>query len=173
MAKTIKGITIEFEGRTSKLVKALGEIDVKLKNTQTALKEVNKAFELDPENMDVAISKMKTLQQAIDETKEKLKLEEEAAKKASEALISGKISEADYATILSGISKTKKELEELEKQADETNKEIEDVDPKNIEEVGKQASNSKEKMLALKDAAGKVKDALVKVSKQAQNFVKS
>ena len=64
MAKTIKGITIEFEGRTSKLVKALGEIDVKLKNTQTALKEVNKAFELDPENMDVAISKMKTLQQA-------------------------------------------------------------------------------------------------------------
>lgn len=173
MAKTIKGITIEFEGRTSKLVKALGEIDVKLKNTQTALKEVNKAFELDPENMDVAISKMKTLQQAIDETKEKLKLEEEAAKKASEALISGKISEADYATILSGISKTKKELEELEKQADDTNKEIESVDPKNIEEVGKQASNSKEKMLALKDAAGKVKDALVKVSKQAQNFVKS
>jgi TP901 family phage tail tape measure protein len=173
MAKTIKGITIEFEGRTSKLVKALGEIDVKLKNTQTALKEVNKAFELDPENMDVAISKMKTLQQAIDETKQKLALEEEAAKKASEALISGKISEADYATILSGISKTKKELEELEKQADETNKEIEDVDPKNIEEVGKQASNSKEKMLALKDAAGKVKDALVKVSKQAQNFVKS
>ena len=173
MAKTIKGITIEFEGRTSKLVKALGEIDVKLKNTQTALKEVNKAFELDPDNMDVAISKMKTLQQAIDETKEKLKLEEEAAKKASEALISGKISEADYATILSGISKTKKELEELEKQADETNKEIEDVDPKNIEEVGKQASNSKDKMLALKDAAGKVKDALVKVSKQAQNFVKS
>ena len=173
MAKTIKGITIEFEGRTSKLVKALGEIDVKLKNTQTALKEVNKAFELDPDNMDVAISKMKTLQQAIDETKEKLKLEEEAAKRASEALISGKISEADYATILSGISKTKKELEELEKQADETNKEIEDVDPKNIEEVGKQASNSKDKMLALKDAAGKVKDALVKVSKQAQNFVKS
>ena len=173
MAKTIKGITIEFEGRTSKLVKALGEIDVKLKNTQTALKEVNKAFELDPENMDVAISKMKTLQQAIDETKEKLKLEEEAAKKASEALISGKISEADYATILSGISKTKKELEELEKQADDTNKEIESVDPKNIEEVGKQASNSKDKMLALKDAAGKVKDALVKVSKQAQNFVKS
>lgn len=173
MAKTIKGITIEFEGRTSKLVKALGEIDVKLKNTQTALKEVNKAFELDPENMDVAISKMKTLRQAIDETKQKLALEEEAAKKASEALISGKISEADYATILSGISKTKKELEELEKQADETNKEIEDVDPKNIEEVGKQASNSKEKMLALKDAAGKVKDALVKVSKQAQNFVKS
>ena len=173
MAKTIKGITIEFEGRTSKLVKALGEIDVKLRNTQTALKEVNKAFELDSENMDVAISKMKTLQQAIDETKQKLALEEEAAKKASEALISGKISEADYATILSGISKTKKELEELEKQADETNKEIEDVDPKNIEEVGKQASNSKEKMLALKDAAGKVKDALVKVSKQAQNFVKS
>ena len=90
--------------KKTQIVKALGEIDVKLKNTQTALKEVNKAFELDPENMDVAISKMKTLQQAIDETKQKLALEEEAAKKASEALISGKISEADYATILSGIT---------------------------------------------------------------------
>ena len=43
-AKTIKGITIEIEGKTSGLVKALEEANKELSRTKSALKDVNDAL---------------------------------------------------------------------------------------------------------------------------------
>ena len=83
MAKTIKGITIELEGKTSGLVKSLAEVDKQLKETQDALKQVDQALDLDPKNVDLVVNKQKVLNEAIDETRKKLELEQEAAQKAS------------------------------------------------------------------------------------------
>ena len=52
-AKTIKGITIEIEGKTSGLVSALEDANKALSKTKSALKDVNDALKLDPGNEDI------------------------------------------------------------------------------------------------------------------------
>ena len=49
----IKGITIEIGGDTTKLNKALKDVDSSLKNTQGQLKDVNKLLKLDPANVEL------------------------------------------------------------------------------------------------------------------------
>lgn len=172
MAKTIKGITIELEGKTSGLVKSLSDVDKQLKTTQDALKQVNSALKLDPQNVEVLASKQKLLTDAIEQTKKKLELEQQAADKARQALSVGKITEADYATLISNVSKTASELDKMEQEAKDTASAIKNVDSGAIKSVGDEASRSKDKMLALKDATKLLKDGLTKVSKAAQNLVK-
>jgi phage-related minor tail protein len=116
-AKTIKGITIEIEGKTSGLVKALEEANKELSRTKSALKDVNDALKLDPGNADLIRQKQQLLADAIDETKKKLEAEKTAAKDAADALARGDISSEQYATLTAEVAKTTKELEALEKQA--------------------------------------------------------
>ena len=171
MAKTIKGITIELEGKTSGLVKSLAEVDKQLKETQDALKQVDQALDLDPKNVDLVVNKQKVLNEAIDETRKKLELEQEAAQKASEALDAGNISQSDYATVISQVTKTTDALEKLEAEAEETDKALEEIDAGEIDEVGDAADKSAGKMGNLKTATGELKKALEKVSSMARQFI--
>ncbi len=116
-AKTIKGITIEIEGKTSGLVKALEEANKELSRTKSALKDVNDALKLDPGNADLIRQKQQLLADAIEETKKKLEAEKIAAKDAADALARGDISSEQYATLTAEVAKTTKELKNLEKQA--------------------------------------------------------
>ena len=50
MANRIKGITVEIGGDTTKLSKALKNVDSSIKNTQSQLRDVNKLLKLDPGN---------------------------------------------------------------------------------------------------------------------------
>jgi len=116
-AKTIKGITIEIEGKTSGLVKSLEEANKALGKTQSALKDVNGALKLDPGNTELITQKQKLLADAIEETKKKLEAERQAAADAADALERGDISQEQYATLQAEVSKTTKELERLEEEA--------------------------------------------------------
>lgn len=173
MAKTVKGIIIEIEGKTSGLVKSLADVDKQLKNTQDALKQVDQALKLDPNNVELLASKQKLLTDAIEDTKKKLDIEREAADKAKDALKLGTITEQDYATLISNVSKTASELDKMEGEASNTAQAIKDIDAGKIKDVGSAAQDSKEKMMALKDATKLLKEGLVKASKAAQNFLKS
>ena len=173
MAKTVKGIIIEIEGKTSGLVKSLADVDKQLKNTQDALKQVDQALKLDPNNVELMASKQKLLTDAIENTKKKLDIEREAADKAKDALKLGTITEQDYATLISNVSKTASELDKMEGEASNTAQAIKDIDAGKIKDVGSAAQDSKDKMMALKDATKLLKEGLVKASKSAQNFLKS
>ena len=48
MANRIRGITVEIGGDTTKLSKALKNVDGSIKSTQTQLRDVNKLLKLDP-----------------------------------------------------------------------------------------------------------------------------
>lgn len=74
----IKGITIEIGANTVKLTDALKETDKELSKTQAALKDVNKLLKLDPKNTEMLKQKQQLLSAAIDETKQKLKIEQDA-----------------------------------------------------------------------------------------------
>ena len=73
MAGRISGITIEIGGDTTKLQTALKGVDGQLRQTQSALKDINKLLKLDPGNTELLVQKQKNLEKAINETKDRLK----------------------------------------------------------------------------------------------------
>lgn len=78
MADRIKGITIEIDGDTTKLSKALQGVDKELRSAQSSLKDVNKLLKIDPGNIELLRQKQGFLNDAISSTEEKLKKEREA-----------------------------------------------------------------------------------------------
>ena len=68
----IKGITISFAGDTTKLDKALREINNKTKSLDKELKQVDKALKFNPTSVELWRQKQQLLTQKITETKSKL-----------------------------------------------------------------------------------------------------
>lgn len=117
MAGSIRGITIEIEGKTDGLVKSLDSVNKQLKDTQGQLKTVEKAMKLDPTNLDLVVTHQQILNTAIAETKQKLELEKKAAEDAKQALALGKITTHEYNTLQAEVSKTEAELFNLGEQS--------------------------------------------------------
>ena len=80
MAGNIKGITIEIDGNTTPLQKAIGDVNKSIKDTQKQLKDVNKLLKLDPKNTTLLQQKQELLNKAVADTKSKLDTEREALK---------------------------------------------------------------------------------------------
>ena len=96
MASRIKGITVEIGGDTTGLEKALKSVNSSIKNTQSALKDVNRLLKLDPSNTEAVTQKQRMLKDAIeailstrnivDELSLALALREDADERVEEAL---------------------------------------------------------------------------------------
>lgn len=72
MAGTVKGITIKFDGDTTGLNRALGQINKATRGTQSSLRDVNRALKLDPTNINLITQKQTLLRQRVDGAKQKL-----------------------------------------------------------------------------------------------------
>lgn len=120
MADRIKGITVEINGDTTGLSKALSGVNKEIRNTQAQLKDVNKLLKLDPGNTDLIAQKHKLLQQAVEETKKKLQSLKEVQKQADEALKNGTISQEQYDGLQREIAETTQKLKDLEAQAEQS-----------------------------------------------------
>lgn len=81
----IKGITIEIDGNTTGLQKALAGVDKSLKATDASLKDVNKLLKLDPTNVELLTQKQSYLKSAIGDVQEKLRIEKEALEQLKNA----------------------------------------------------------------------------------------
>lgn len=120
MADRIKGITVEINGDTTGLSKALQGVNKEIRNTQSQLKDVNKLLKLDPGNTELITQKHKLLQQAVEETKKKLQSLKEAQKQADEALKNGTITQEQYDGLQREIEETTQKLKSLEDQANQS-----------------------------------------------------
>lgn len=69
----IKGITIEFEGNTTKLDSALRKIKNSTKDLDSELKSINKALKFNPGNIDLWTAKQNALKDKIEQTEHNLK----------------------------------------------------------------------------------------------------
>jgi phage-related minor tail protein len=69
----IKGITIEFNGDTTKLDKALRQVRTSTKDIDKELKQVNNALKFNPTNVDLWRQKQELLNQKVSKTEENLK----------------------------------------------------------------------------------------------------
>ena len=124
---SIRGITIEIAGNTSKLVKSLDNATKACNTVEKQLKAVNNALKWDPTSIDALTKKQEILQNGIKATTDKLNAEKEAAQQAEEALALGKISKDQYDDLQLEILQTTSDLAKLKKQAEETSAELSHV----------------------------------------------
>ena len=97
MAKgRIAGITIEIGADTSKVTKAFNDVNKSLRNTGNSLKDVDKLLKLKPGNVELLTQKQEYLTKAIDDTKKKLEVEEEALKKLKEKGVNTAVDTCGY-----------------------------------------------------------------------------
>lgn len=85
MAGNVKGITIEFRGDTTKLDKALRQVNNETRSIDKELRNVDKALKFNPTSVELWRQKQDLLKQKIGETKDKLELlkQQQAAMDAS------------------------------------------------------------------------------------------
>ena len=85
MAGNVKGICIEFRGDTTKLDKALRQVNNETRNIDKELRNVDKALKFNPTSVELWRQKQDLLKQKIGETKDKLELlkQQQAAMDAS------------------------------------------------------------------------------------------
>ena len=72
----IRGITLEIGADTSKLTEGLQNVNKDLKETDRTLRDIEKGLKLDPKNAELLAQKTKYLNEAIEQTKAKLKEQE-------------------------------------------------------------------------------------------------
>lgn len=114
----IRGITIELDGDTTGLTKALKEVNGEIKDTQTALKDVERLLKLDPKNVDLLKQKQQLLNKAIEDSNKKLK----TLKQAEAQMKSNGVDEnsEQFMALQREIIATEQQLEKLKETAGET-----------------------------------------------------
>ena len=112
-SKRIKGITIEIDGDTTKLTKALQNVDSQLYKSQGKLKDLNRLLKLDPKNTELLTQKQKALTKSIDDTKERLKQLKAASEQAAKAQ---DFPQDKYDALQREIAETEQDLKKLEKE---------------------------------------------------------
>lgn len=117
MASNIKGITIEIGGSTTKLQKALGDVNKKSKDLQSELKQVDRLLKLDPGNATLVAQKQQLLAESVENTKEKLDKLKEAERQVQQQFAKGDANAEQYREIQREVIQTEQSLEKLEKQA--------------------------------------------------------
>ena len=149
MANRIKGITVEIGGDTTKLSKALKNVDSSIKSTQTQLRDVNKLLKLDPGNTELLAQKHKLLGDAVGQTKQRLETLKTAAEQADKAIAAGDISKEQYDALQREIIETEQDLKKLETAANQSATAVQKIAAKGekLKTVGDNISNVGQKFL--------------------------
>lgn len=172
MANRIKGITVQIGGDTTKLDKALSEVNQTLRTTQADLNDVNRLLKLDPKNVTLLAQKQKALTKAIEETKKKLTTLKTAADQASDALAQGTITSEQYDALQREIVQTTEDLESLERQARETGRKLGDFGV-SAEDVSSKAKSLSDKTKGLTTAVAAVGAAALATIPATEEFRES
>lgn len=131
----IKGLTVEIGGDTTKLGKALEDVDKKSRDLSSELGDINRLLKLDPKNTELVAQKQKVLADAVANTKEKLDKLKEAEKQVQKQFEKGEVSEEQVRALQREIIATEKKLEGYEKAAKGATKKNEDLG-KSAKEAG-------------------------------------
>ena len=169
--RSIKGITIELDGDTTNLTKALEGVNKSLKDTQSQLKDVNKLLKMDPTNTERLRQKHELLGKAVQETKEKLEKEQKAMEDLKKSG-STEENQRQQDALQREIIETTKKLEDLEKEYRESEPALAAFAARSAEVAEKTAAVSKVAagaaagLLANAYKAGQAADELNTLSKQ-------
>lgn len=170
-ANKIKGLTVEIGGDTTKLGKALAEVDKKSRDLSSELGEINKLLKFDPGNTELLSQKQKVLADAIANTSKRLATLEEAEKQVQEQFKRGEVSEEQVRALQREIMATSKKLANYAKAAKETAEAVKELgdssdgvkdDLKKTEKGADKAADSLDDLADSADKAGDAGDGLGK-----------
>lgn len=114
--KNIKGITIELDGNTTGLQKALKTVDSTSVKLNGELKEVNKLLKFDPSNTELVAQKQKLLTDSIENTSAKLDQLKSAQSQVEAQFKSGNIGEEQYRAFAREVAQTEQSLNSYKSQ---------------------------------------------------------
>lgn len=130
MAGNIKGITIEIGGDTTKLDKALKDVNKNSRDLNKELREIDKSLKFNPGNTELVSQKQRVLAESVENTKKKLETLKIAQEQAAEALARGEIGQDEYDALTREIIKTENQLKSLQGELDKTNSKWHEVGEK-------------------------------------------
>lgn len=114
-AKTLKGITVEINGKTTGLANALKDVTKTSTALSSNLKEINKALKLDPGNTELLNEKQKILSESVAAARKELETLEGVQKQVSDQYANGDIDRGAWLEYQNKLQKAKQHLEDLEK----------------------------------------------------------
>lgn len=174
---TLKGITVEIGGDTTKLGDAILKARKSAKDLSGELRGVESLLKLDPTNTVLLAQKQDILAESIAGAKDKLKMLIAAQESMSKQLADGKISPEQYRDFEREIESTRQQLTRLEAAASGTDDAVADVGDA-AEEAGEKAEKASGGWSVLKGvmadlASSAIKTAVSTVVDGAKKMVSS
>lgn len=114
--KRIQGITIELDGETKGLEKALSDVDKQSRSLQQELRDVERLLKFDPGNVEALAQKQQLLTKQVENTTERLNRLKSAQQQVQQQFERGEIGEAQYRAFRREIQYTETQLKKFEKQ---------------------------------------------------------
>lgn len=161
-SKKIKGITIQYEGDTVKLEKALANVESGGRKAKAEMSEVNRALKEAPDSAVLWQQKQELLNKALDSSKDKLKLLEDAQEEVTRQFEKGDIGEEQYRAFERELEKARAETEKLGDQAEDASKRIDELGGEagktsgDLDKMGNTAESSAEGFTVLKGAVAQL-----------------
>lgn len=160
-SKFLKGLTVEIGGDTTKLGKALENVNKKSRDLSGELTQINKLLKLDPGNADLLAQKQKVLTEAIDAIAEKLETLREAEKQVQKQFERGEVSQEQVRALQREIIATTKKLDGYARAAEETAAEI--------KQLGQNSDDVQDGTKKAGKGADKAADSLDELAESADN----
>lgn len=123
-SNTIKGLTVEIGGDTTKLGQALEGVNKKSRDLSSELGQINKLLKMDPGNTELLAQKQKVLSEAVENTADKLKTLKEAEKQVQKQFERGEVSEEQVRALQREIIETEKKMGSYERAIKETTEQL-------------------------------------------------
>lgn len=128
--KGIKGLVVEIGGDTTKLGKALEDVNKKSRDLSSELGQVNRLLKMDPGNADLLAQKQDILAEAVANTAKKLETLKTAEQQVQEQFRRGEVSEEQVRALKREIEATAQKLEGYKTAVKETAEEIDGLGDK-------------------------------------------
>lgn len=136
----IKGITIQFNGDTTRLDKALREINNSTRDLDKELKQVNSALKFNPTSVELWAQKQEILKQKVGETEKKLDALKQAQKQMDDSSLDN--TSAEYRELQREIITTEDKLKTFKRQLAEVGNAKLSALQQSFEQVGKKAESA-------------------------------
>ena len=126
-SNTIKGLTVEIGGDTTKLNKAIKDVEAQSRSLSRELGDINKLLKMDPGNMDLLAQKQEVLAQAAEAAAKKLDTLKEAERQVQQQFERGEVSEEQLRALQREIVATENKMKGYQKAAQQTAQEMEQL----------------------------------------------
>lgn len=163
-SNTIKGLTIEIGGDTTKLGKAVKDMEDKSRKAAKELKAIDSAIKLVPDSEELLVQKQEELAKAIGAASGKLDVLRDAEKQVQEQFRRGEVSEEQVKALQREIIVTTNAMEKYEKEAEDTAKALENMD--------KSSNQAEDGTKKAGDASGKAADELEDMEDKSRKAAK-